>query len=153
MKHFDVVTVHVSAEEGSGPAGPERPGGGLSERDEVVVGAAVEFPAGVAEGIGNGFGGNVFPLGFGAVEEGSEFAGRWGLPPAQLAAEPEEGEDRAHLGVAGAAVADDFPADGILLVSERECRGGEPGQRVRVMQRCGRSGVDFVGDGEVESKR
>ena len=41
----------------------------------------------------------------------------------ELAADPEEGKDRAHLGVAGAAVTDDFSTDGILLVGERECRG------------------------------
>ena len=44
---------------------------------------------------------------------------------------------------------DDFSADGILLVSERECGGGEPGHRVRVMQRCGHGRVDFLVDGEV----
>ena len=76
--------------------------------------------------------------------------GRVCLPPAEFAADAVEGEDRAHLGVAGAAVADDFSADGILLVGERECRGGKPGQRVRVMQRCGRGGVDFVVEGEVD---
>ena len=32
---------------------------------EVVFGAAVEFRASVAEGVCDGFGGDVFPLGFG----------------------------------------------------------------------------------------
>ena len=66
-KHFDVVTVHVGAEEGSGPAGAERPGGELREGDEVVAGTAVEFRASVAEGVGDGFGGDVLPAVFGAV--------------------------------------------------------------------------------------
>ena len=76
--------------------------------------------------------------------------GRWGLPALEFVADAVESKGRAQFGVAGVAVTDDFSLGSILLVSERECGGGEPGQRVRIMQRCGRSGVDFVGDGEVD---
>ena len=56
-KHFDVVTVDIGAEEGSGPSRAQRPGGELGERDVVVTGAAVEFSARMAQGVGDGFGG------------------------------------------------------------------------------------------------
>ena len=81
-KHFDVVTVHIGTEEGSGPARLERPGGELCEGDEVVFGTAVEFRASVAEGVGDRYGGDVFSGGFGAVEEGGKAEGWVGLPPA-----------------------------------------------------------------------
>ena len=75
-KHFDVVTVHVGAEEGSGPAESERPGGELREGDEVIFGTAIELRASVAEGVGDRFCEDVFPCAFGAVEERGEAEGR-----------------------------------------------------------------------------
>ena len=120
-KHFDVVTVHVGAEEGSGPAGPERPGGELRERDGVVTGTAVEFHASMAEGVGDRFGRDVFPGVFGAVEEGGKAEARMGFPPAEFAADAEESKDRAHLGVPGAAVTNNLSRADIRRLAYSSC--------------------------------
>jgi len=59
-----------------------------------------------------------------------------------------QGFARAEERVIGGGVADLFPADGILLVSERESRCRDAGDVVQVIQRCGHSGVELAIDGE-----
>ena len=83
--HFDVVTVHIGAEEGSGSPRAERPSGELSEGDGVVLGTAVELGASVVEGAGDGLGGDMLPSILGVVEEGGEAEGRLGLPVQEFA--------------------------------------------------------------------
>ena len=43
-KHFDVVTVNIGAEEGSGPSRAQGPSRQLGEGDVVVTGAARRSP-------------------------------------------------------------------------------------------------------------
>ena len=151
-EEHDGVRADVSAKEGGGSAGAE---GACAEKGGVNAVSEVprfEVSGGVAQGIRNVCGFDRVPFGVVRVRVVVPVDQRGWRGVGILETESDAGEsfagavERVRVGF----VADSFPADSILLISELQRGVLESGGDCGVIQRCCSSGVDSSTDSKLD---
>ena len=128
-QEFDGVGVHAGTEQSGGAAGAEAAG---TEQSGVNAGLGPECASTCTEGCGDVAGTEVGPA---AVKEVLVDRCCWGSTiVAKATGNTSQGADRAEVDVVDAALGDLFPADAVLLVSERQT-GVFQVRRLHVIQR------------------